>query len=373
MSADPSKHPGAPAEPANRRSGCLGSRSLIGFAISAILLYFAFRTIDFREAGRRILEADPVLYVLAAVLATAVFWIRAWRWKSILEPVAPGSTFRNRFAATTIGFMGNNLLPMRIGEFMRAYALARVEPVPIVSAFTSLVIERLLDAVFIVSFLFISMALPGFPGFGVEGTIYTTAARGVAVFIVIAFVLLGGFVIWPEPAVRITEAVARRLPRGFRRPLVDSLEAFLAGAGMLRRPRLISRAAFWTVVLWFVNAASFWVAFRAFDMRLSFTAALFFQSVIALAVSVPSAPGFFGPFELAAKLVLADMWGMDPSHAIAMAGGFHIAGFIPVTLIGIHYARRIHLSLREVKLSEQTIEAAVERTTGVDPDRRSAT
>jgi hypothetical protein len=105
-------------------------------------------------------------------------------------------------------------------------------------------------------------------------------------------------------------------------------------------------------------------------MQLSYTAALFFQSVIALAVSVPSAPGFFGPFELAAKLVLADMWGMDASHAIAMAGGFHIAGFIPVTLIGIYYARHIHLSLSEVKESEETVEAAVERTTGVDPEQR---
>jgi uncharacterized protein (TIRG00374 family) len=230
------------------------------------------------------------------------------------------------------------------------------------------VLERLLDAVFIVSVLFIAMGLPGFPGFGPEGTVYTTAARGVGLLVVLAFLLLGGFVVWPEPAVRITEAVARRLPRALRRPLVDSLEAFLAGAGMLRQPRLISRAMFWTAVLWLVSAFSFWIAFRAFDMELSFTAALFFQSVIALAVSVPSAPGFFGPFEAAAVAVLAGMWGMDPSHAIAMAGGFHIAGFIPVTLIGIYYARTIKLSLREVKESEETVEAAVERTTGVDRD-----
>ena len=368
MSAPGTRPRGAAPKPAARRSGYLGPRSLVGFAISALLLYFAFRKIDLAEVGRRITDADPFLYVLAAALATVVFWIRAWRWKSILEPVCPGSSFRHRFAATTIGFMGNNLLPMRVGEFMRAYALARVEPVPVVSAFTSLVIERLLDAVFVISFLFISMTLPGFPGFGVEGAIYITAARGLALMVVLAFLLLGGFVIWPEPAVRITEAVAARLPQALRRPLVDSLEAFLAGAGILRRPRLISRAAAWTVVLWFVNALSFWVAFRAFGMQLSFTAALFFQSVIALAVSVPSAPGFFGPFELAAKLVLADMWGMDASHAIAMAGGFHIAGFIPVTLIGIYYARSIHLSLREAEESEQTIEAAVEQSTGVNPD-----
>jgi uncharacterized protein (TIRG00374 family) len=293
-----------------------------------------------------IAEADPLLLFFSAVLATFVFWIRAWRWKSILEPVLPDSPFRSRFAATTIGFMGNNLLPMRIGEFMRAYALSRLEPVPVVSAFTSLVIERLLDAVFIVSFLFISMVLPGFPGFGVEGTIYTTAARGVAVFVIVAFLLLGSFVIWPTPAVRMTEALAARLPRAVRRPLVDSLEAFLAGAGILRRPRLVSRALAWTVVLWLVNAFSIWLAFHAFGMDLAFTAALFFQSILALAISVPSPPGFFGPFELAAKVVLADMWGMDAAHAIAMAGGFHIVGFIPVTVIGIYYARLIAVAAR---------------------------
>lgn len=369
MSDSASAQGGRTRQPARRRGGCLSSRSLLGFAISGILLYFAFRKIDLGEVGRRIADADPFLYALAAVLATAVFWIRAWRWKSILEPALPGSAFHGRFAATTIGFMGNNLLPMRLGEFMRAYALTRIEPVPIVSAFTSLVIERLLDALFIVSFLFISMALPGFPGFGVEGAMYTAAARGVAVFIVLAFLLLGGFVVWPEPAVRVTESIARFLPRLVRRPLVDSLEAFLAGAGMLRRPRLISRALAWTVVLWLVNAAAFWTAFRAFDMNLNFTAALFFQSIIALAVSVPSAPGFFGPFELAAKLVLADMWGMDASHAMAMAGGFHIAGFIPVTLIGIYYARTINLSLREVKQSEERIEAAVEETSTLSSDQ----
>lgn len=368
MSAPASRANGEAGRRPDKRSGCLGVRSLIGFAVGGLLLYFAFRKIDLAEVGRHVVDANPLLLALAAALATFVFWIRAWRWRSILEPVCPDCSFHSRFAATTIGFMGNNLLPMRIGEFMRAYALSRLEPVSVVAAFTSLVLERLLDAVFIVSFLFISMALPAFPGFGEQGTVYTTAARGVGLFVVLAFLVLGAFVVWPKPAVRFTERLAAHLPRALRRPMVDSLEAFLDGVGMLRRPRLISRAFAWTVGLWLVNAFSFWVAFRAFDMRLSFTAALFFQSVIALAVSVPSPPGFFGPFELAAKVVLADMWGMQAAHAIAMAGAFHIAGFVPVTLMGIYYARTIKLSLREVEESEETIEAAVEHNTGVDPD-----
>jgi hypothetical protein len=344
--------------------GCLDWKSILGFGISAALLYYVFRDLDPRAVLHEIASANPWLLALATFFATIVFWIRAWRWKAILEPAAGKTSFRGRFAATTIGFMGNNLLPARIGEFMRAYALTRVERVPIVASFTSLVLERLLDGIFVTSFLFIAMVLPGFPG---GENPFSNAARAVAVLVAVMLVLLAGFVIWPTPAVRLVEAVVKYLPKSFRRPIIDSLEAFLAGAGILRDPVLLARSIGWTFVLWFVNALGFYFAFLAFGLDLGYTAALFFQSAIALGVSIPSAPGFFGTFETAAKLVLVDMWGGDETHAGALAIGFHICAFIPVTLIGLWQARRIGLSLREVESSEETVEQAVEEVSGVDP------
>ena len=358
--------PVPPSAPTRRPGrGCLDWKSLRGLLISAALLYYVFRDLDLREVAAEIASANPWLLALATFFATFVFWIRAWRWKAILEPAAGLTSFRGRFAATTIGFMGNNLLPARIGEFMRAYALARVEKVSIVSSFTSLVLERLLDGIFVVSFLFIAMVLPGFPEAGPNP--FSSAARIVAVIVAVALVLLAGFVIWPRPAVRLVEAVVKYLPASFRRPITDSLEAFLAGAGILRDPVLLARSVAWTAVLWFVNALGFYFAFLAFGLDLGYTAALFFQSAIALGVSIPSAPGFFGTFETAAKLVLVDMWGGDATHASALAIGFHISTFIPVTLIGLWQARRIGLSLREVESSEEVVESAVERASGVDP------
>ncbi|HSJ15582.1 MAG TPA: lysylphosphatidylglycerol synthase transmembrane domain-containing protein [Longimicrobiales bacterium] len=346
--------------------GCLDWKSILGLVISAALLYYVFRDLDLREVVHEIASANLWLLALATFFATFVFWIRAWRWKAILEPAGGRTSFRGRFAATTIGFMGNNLLPARIGEFMRAYALARVERLPIVSSFTSLVLERLLDGIFVVSFLFIAMLLPGFPASGDNP--FSSAARVVAVLVGGLLVLLTGFVIWPTPAVRMVERVVRYLPKSLRRPIIDSLEAFLAGAGILRNPVLLLRAVAWTGVLWFVNALGFYCAFLAFGLDLGYTAALFFQSAIALGVSIPSAPGFFGTFETAAKLVLVDMWGADVTRAGALAIGFHISIFIPVTLIGLYEARRIGLSLREVKHSEEAVETAVEAHTGIDPD-----
>jgi glycosyltransferase 2 family protein len=115
---------------------------------------------------------------------------------------------------------------------------------------------------------------------------------------------------------------------------------------------------------WLFLALSFWLAFLAFGIHeVGFAAALFLQSLIALAVAIPSSPGFFGPFEAAAKLGLS-LWGVAPEKAVSFAVGFHIGGFIPVTLIGIYYVWRLGLSWRDVGRSEEVVEQRVERAYG---------
>lgn len=345
-------------------------KAALGIIISAVLLWYAFRNEDPAEIAHEISRADPLLLLLATAAATFVFWIRAWRWRSILDPVRPGTPFRSRFAAVNIGFMGNNLLPLRVGEFARAYALSRLEPVPLVAAFSTLVLERLFDGIMLVLFLFVSTALPGFPEVRLgQATDFTAVARGLAVVVLTAMVVLFLLVLFPERAVRLLERVAGAiLPATLRRPIVDALEAFLAGVSILRDPVLLSRATAWSVVLWLVNALGFWLGMRAFDIDLPFVAAVFLQSCVALAVSVPSAPGFFGPFEAATSVVLVGMWGTDASKALGFALGFHIAGFIPVTVMGLFYAWRMGLSLRGMARAEDVVETAVERQSGVDPD-----
>jgi glycosyltransferase 2 family protein len=358
--------PGAAASP-RRRPSLLDWRAGLGIGLSFVLLYFAFRNTNFREVWVQIRTIDPLLLLLATALCTFVFWIRAWRWKAILQPVKPDIPFRSRFASVTIGFMGNNLLPARIGEFMRAYSLSRQEAVTLVASFASLVLERLFDGMMVTSLLFLAMRLPDFPPIRIRPDVdFSRIASGAGVVVVVAFAVLLLLVLFPRPAVRGMEQVVQYLPKRVRRPIIDALEAFLTGGGILRSPLLVSRAVFWSIVLWLVNAAGFYCAFLAFDIDLPFTAALFFQSCIALAVSAPSGPGFFGIYHFAATKVLVVMWGVEQARAAAYAITYHLAGFIPVTLIGLYYAWRIGLSMGEVKGSEETVEDAVEQATGSD-------
>lgn len=340
-------------------------RTLLGLLISASLLYFTFRGVDFGEVVHEMGQADPVLLLAATAAATFIFWVRAWRWRAILDPVHRGTTFRSRFSAVCIGFMGNNLLPARIGEFARAYALSRSEPVPIVASLSSLVVERLFDAVFLVLFLFGAMMLPGFPAWPATATTdFPAIARGLGITVAAIMVFLFFLVLRPHAAVRAFEAVVSRvLPRSVRRPIVDALEAFLSGVAVLRDGRLLAESALWSAAVWLVNGFGFWLAFQAFGLDLSLAAALFFQSCIAIGVAVPAAPGFFGTFEFAAKVVLVDLWAMEANRALGFALGFHIASFIPVTVMGLWYAWSVGLSLRGMAKTEMVVEEAVEAAT----------
>lgn len=337
---------------------------MLGIAISVALLWWAFKDEDFGKIVAELKLADPWWFILSVIAATAVFWPRAWRWKTLLEPVSAGTTFQSRFRATTIGFMGNNLLPARIGEFARVFALSRLEKVPLVAGLGSLVIERLFDAVFVVGLLFVALALPGVPDIGaVRGANLTAIANTLAVLIAVAFVMGTLLVIFPKRSVGFFERyIARILPRAVRRPIVDALEAFLSGLAILRSPRLVASATLQSAGLWLFNALGFYLGFKAFGIDVPFSGALLLQSVIALAVSVPSGPGFFGLFEAGALLVLNQLYHIETELVLAFALGFHLGGFIPVTLIGLFYAWRLGISLRDVGESEQVVEQAVEAT-----------
>ncbi|CAN5421268.1 lysylphosphatidylglycerol synthase transmembrane domain-containing protein [soil metagenome] len=343
----------------------LSGKAIVGILLSILLLWWALRDVSFAEVLHELQNADPLLFLLAVAGQTLGMVIRALRWRLLLVPVAPNISFRPRFAAVNIGFAANNVFPARVGEFARAYSLSRLTGIPVTAALGSLVVERLLDGVVLIGFLFAAMAVPTFPAAVGTGGIDPRAAAGVIAVIMGALgVLLFFLVSAPERSVALAEWGARRiLPESFRRPLIDGLRSFLTGLEVLRDTRLFLGSVAWAVAQWGFLAISFLLAFRAFGIdEVGFAGALFLQSLIALAVAVPSSPGFFGPYEAAAKLGLA-LWAVAPQKAVSFAIGFHIGGFIPVTLLGFYYVWRLGLSWREVEKSEQTVEEIVERDT----------
>ena len=92
--------------------------------------------------------------------------------------------------------------------------------------------------------------------------------------------------------------------------------------------------------------------FKAVGVTLPYSAALFLQTLIALGVALPSAPGFFGVFEKFATVGLG-IYGVSATQATSWAIGFHILSFIPITLIGMWYFARLGLHLKEINSARE--------------------
>lgn len=348
------------------------ARTVVGVTLSLVLLAWVLRDVSPAEVWREFTRADPVLLTLAVVVTLAGFAFRAVRWGLLLRPVSPRVPFRPRFAATVIGFAANNLLPARVGEFARALALGRLTEVPVSAAFAALLVERLVDGLVLVGLLFAAMAAPSFP---VAGSLGGADPRSVAITMALvmvgAGVALAALVVAPALSLRLAARAFRYLlPARLRGPAQEALTGFQRGLVALRDGRLLALSLVWGAAQWVVLAWSYLLAFRAFGIvEVPFSGAVFVQSFLSVAVAIPSSPGFFGPFEAAARLGLG-LWGVEPAKAVSFAMGFHIAGFIPTTLLGIFYAWRLGISWSEVRHSDDVVEERWER--GRDVPEREA-
>lgn len=319
-------------------------RGLIGLALTVLLLWWAFHDVQWAEVWRDVRQADPLLVVVAITVATLVFPLRAFRWRPILDPIAPGLPYGKLWRATAIGMMANNILPARAGELVRAYALSRDTTVPFSAAFASLVVDRVFDAVIVLLLMVLAMFDPLFPA-GVSATAY--AGTGVLLVLGVAAGLYA-IVFFPDRLMRLYELFARRVAPRFEERGRVLLKSFADGLSVLRHPGRFLVVFGWALLLWLTQAFSFWIMFFAVGIDAPFSAALFVQGLIVIGVAAPSTPGFFGPFEFAALAGLR-MYGVDENLAAAWALSFHVLSLIPITVIGLYYLSRSGLHLGELR------------------------
>jgi uncharacterized protein (TIRG00374 family) len=326
-------------------------RGALGIALSIGLLVWALWGVDFSEVVRQLRAANFLLLALSSFFATLIFWLRAQRWKVILSPVAEDLPVGPLWRSTVIGVMVSNVIPARVGEVARAYALTREIPrVPFPAAFASIAVDRVFDAIVLLSLMFASMFDPAFPQdatIGGEPAAHLLGGWG-TVLIALVTVALYAVVFFPARIITVFELFARRVAPRFEARGRELLTAFAAGLGVLRSPRRFASVFFWTVLHWLVNGFAFWVAFKAVGVDVPPSAALFMQGLIGLGVALPSSPGFFGVFEKFAEIGLG-LYGVPKNQAISWAIGFHLLSFIPATVIGVVYFARLGLRFRELR------------------------
>ncbi len=321
-------------------------KAWLGVAVSAFLLWWVFRGEDPADIASKVASGDLGWLVIAGALSTSGGLIRAIRWRILLAPLGERVPLSGRWRSLNIGFAVTNVALGRLGEVARPYALSKMVPISTSAALGTVVLERVLDLVALVALLALVLLAPDFPANAVVlGQPIGVALTGIVSLAVITLVVATVLVVYPDRPLRWLRRIEARVPPLGRYRVSDAAASFVAGMDALRAPSAVFRALLWSFAVWIWMAASFWAAFQAYGLELGFTAALFTQCVVAGFVALPAAPGFLGTLQTGVLVSVAGVFGVPESETLAMAVGYHLAGYIPVTAFGLYYAWSLRLSV----------------------------
>jgi dolichyl-phosphate beta-glucosyltransferase len=298
---------------------------VVFLALGGLLLRAVLRQFDLRQIGAVLRHAHPRLLILGLALMIFAYLLRGARWRIWESSLSYWDSLR----LILIGFMGNNILPARLGEILRAHcASAKLcSGRGRTAALASIAAERILDGLVLAVFGLAGMAL-----------VPSDRRLRWSLFIVSAgFAALAlGIVVSIHWHVRIRSSIAaanRRFPGHITAFVEKKADQFLKGLLPLEPvPRMLG-ALVTTAVLWGIEMAFYFFLGRAVWDKMSLPTALLFLVAVNFASLIPFTIGGIGTIEAVALAFLVSS-GVPSYLALAMILLQHVAQYFFTTVTG---------------------------------------
>lgn len=308
-----------------------GLQFALGLCVAAVFLWLTLKDIDSAQIRRSLASARlrDVISALAAV--TAGYFCRIQRWRLMLTHTNPNLTWRRCAGPFLASFAANNLLPLRAGDVMRAFAFTAELRVSSGVVLATVVVERMLDLLIILAVF--AAALTAFDVSSVH-LVGTGGILFLGIAAVVAFVLVRPRLLIPVMQIAANYA-GRSLPKlgpAISEEMLKSAATFEHLAGRSRLASLV----LWSVLAWLLEGCAFWFAAMAVPSVVAPAAGWLALPVSALATLVPSTPGYVGTFDYFTLMAMRTV-GNDAASAAAYAFIIHVVVWLPSTVLGCAY------------------------------------
>jgi glycosyltransferase 2 family protein len=339
-------------------------RAWLGIAISGVFLFLAFRGQDLGDIRYALGQANLWWLVPGLVMYFIGVWLRAIRWSVLLRPIALAADSRSLFPTVVIGYMANNVLPLRAGELVRSYLIGKQYSVRKTPVLATIAVERIFDGFTMLGFMMVA-------------TIFVTFTSDLQHLAIIAFavftvLLIGLFLLTLGGSFfdRLLQIILGPLPTTMADRVERITQSFLSGLAVFRNRRDLLSVTFLSIAAWSCEASMYYLIAVGFgaDVRevMGFGATLMTTGVANMATLIPSSPGYIGQFEFGVQLVLSGALGVPQTQALAYAILVHAALYFPITLIGLFLWFRRQLSFRTIQEADQLDDASTD-TSGDAP------
>jgi uncharacterized protein (TIRG00374 family) len=232
----------------------------VAAGLAAVLLYYSLRGVEWREVGRIIRGATPGGLLLTLALGTVTMFLRACRWRVLLNAEGDVSV-ATAFWATAAGYFGNNFLPARGGELVRTFMISSRSGLASSFVLATALSERVADAVALAIITgIVLLVVPAQPGW-LAGAAKPFAILGLA----------GGLIIAVLPFLgSVGESVIEKapLPHAWRPRLLRILDHGLRGIRAFHDARRLAAFLAFTILIWSLDATAVVIAASALGFRM---------------------------------------------------------------------------------------------------------
>jgi len=314
---------------------------VIGIALSALFLWIAVRDVDFDQVQAALAAADARWAVLVLAFLAGFCLAKAWRWSMLLGlPTAHGSAALTR--AVLVGYAATSLLPLQLGEVVRAWAASKVVDRSLAPIVVSIALERVLDLFAVLAVLAGVLLLGGPLPTGLLRAGWTLGAASLVLLVALVI-----YVEFTEATLRWVARLATPLPARARAILLDQLRRGAHGAASLRSPSMCLWLGVSSLAQWALMAGCIAASCAALGLDVPFAAAASVLGLTIIGMSLPSGPGYVGSIQLAFTMGLAP-FGIAPGPAIAASIFYHVLVCGSLIVAGLIALRRLGGTLRSI-------------------------
>lgn len=318
----------------NQRRVWLG----ILFSAACIALIFIFiRPADLVAA----LRTARYGYLLLTILGILLFLIlRAVRWRFMLNnDVSVAQVFHIQ----NIGYMLTMLLPLRLGDVARAVLIGNVPPVTLARGLSTMLVERLLDMIFMVTILPFTLA-----EVGTLPAEFREAARLFGVAAVIGIIVLIIAANARPFTLRITRAILNKAPFLDTDAWTQRADDLLAGLSSLTRLRDGVILALLSIIVWLPIILAYYAGLLAINIQPTLSMTLLTMCAAAFSIAAPSSPGQIGVFHAGVTFALTAVLNQPEANALSFAVLYHAINTITLILMGFIGLGGAGMSFRNV-------------------------
>jgi len=337
----------------------------LGLLISAIFLYLAFREINYAELWATLQQARLWWLIPGLAVYFGGMLVRTWRWQYLLNPLKKIS-IGSLYSIIIMGYMGNDIFPLRMGEVLRAVVLKRRDQVAISGSLATIVVERMFDAVVVVGIVLLNLGqLANLPGASTFAQLGGLATWAVAIFLVglVTFIATAMF---PKPAKRLIHGFLNAiLPERLIEPVIGIPDKFLDGLMRLHSPLDAVVIFLASALIWIMETGLYWSVNQALGLGLNFGELMLLNGVVNMVLLIPAAPGGLGTFDAAGRAML-EVYSIASEPALGFTLMLRIALWVPITVLGsIFFIREgLKWTLDIQEMQAQAVSTPIAETKG---------